>query len=245
MTEKFLARLLDEASRPYRAAGRFGYHFSRGKLGGDCIFRELLRQGVFPKRARFLDLGCGQAVFASWLLAARELHDGGDWPADWPAPPEVIELRGFELMAKDVAHGRAALADREPQVTIRQSDIRRTDFGQADVVTILDVLHYVDYAAQEDVLRRARAALPDDGLLVTRVGDAAAGLPFHFSAWLDRAVCFVRGHRLPTLWCRPLADWVALLERSGFAVDTVPMSEGKPFANVMLVARAAPRRCGR
>ncbi|HZV53901.1 MAG TPA: class I SAM-dependent methyltransferase [Rhodocyclaceae bacterium] len=241
MTDKFLGRLLDEASRPYRAAGHFGYHFARGKLGSDCIFREVLRQGVFPKTGRYLDLGCGQAVFASWLLAARGRYEKGDWPSDWPEPPRVIELRGFELMAKDVARGRAALADREPQVTIREGDICRTDFGQVDVVTILDVLHYIDYAGQEDVLRRVRAALPTGGLLVTRVGDAAAGLPFHICDWLDRAVTFVRGHRLPTLYCRRLADWRELLRNLGFEVETMPMSKGKPFANVMLIARVQGR----
>lgn len=237
MNESFLARLLDAASRPYRAGGHFGYHFSRGKLSSDCIFRELLRQGVFPKAARFLDLGCGQAVFASWLLAARGLYDQGDWPADWPEPPRVIELRGFELMAKDIGRGRAALADREPQVIIRQGDICKTDFGQADVVTILDVLHYIDHANQEDILRRVHAALTPGGILVTRVGDADAGLYFHVCDWVDRAVTFVRGHRLPTLYYRRLDEWVALLVRLGFQVETMPMSEGKPFANVMLIAR--------
>ena len=237
MNESFLARLLDAASRPYRAGGHFGYHFSRGKLSSDCIFRELLRQGVFPKAARFLDLGCGQAVFASWLLAARGLYDRGDWPADWPEPPKVIELRGFELMAKDIARGGAALADREPQVIIRQGDICKTDFGQADVVTILDVLHYIDHANQEDILRRVHAALTPGGMLVTRVGDADAGLYFHVCDWVDRAVTFVRGHRLPTLYYRSLTDWVELLRKLGFAVETIPMSEGKPFANVMVVAR--------
>lgn len=234
---QFIALLLDEASRPFRAAGPFAYHFSRGKLGSDCIFRELLRRGVFPKAGRFLDLGCGQSVFASWLLAARALFDTGRWPAPWPEPPRVLEFRGFELMERDVTRANLALADRRPTVTIAQGDICRTDFGNADVVTILDVLHYIDYAGQEDVLRRVRMALPPGGLLITRVGDAAAGLPFHICNWVDKAVTFVRGHRLPDLYCRPLGDWTALLDRLGFQVDTLPMSEGKPFANIMLVAR--------
>ena len=238
MTDKaFLARLLNEATEPYRASGRFGYGFARGKLSSDCIFRELLRRGVFPTQARFLDLGCGQAGFASWLITARAMYERGDWPSDWPEPAKVIELRGFELMEKDVARGRAALTHLEPQIVIRQGDICHTDFGQADVVTILDVLHYIDFSHQEDILRRVFAALPPGGMLLTRVGDAAGGLYYHVCNWVDSMVTFVRGHRLPTLYCRRLVDWVALLQQIGFNVDTVPMSEGKPFANVMLVCR--------
>jgi hypothetical protein len=148
----------------------------------------------------------------------------------------VLEFRGFELMQKDIDRALPAMAPLEPQVVIRQGDICKVDFGQADVVTILDVLHYIDHANQEDILRRAFAALTPGGMLLTRVGDAGAGLYFHVCDWVDRAVTFVRGHRLPTLYYRSLAGWVALLETIGFKVDTVPMSEGKPFANIMLVA---------
>jgi SAM-dependent methyltransferase len=236
-TDPFLGRLLDEASRPYRTAGRFAYHFSRGKLGSDCIFRELLRLGVFPPAGRFLDLGCGQAVFASWLLAARRLYEQKDWPPGWPEPPQIQELRGFELMAKEVRRANVALADCEPRIAVRQGDICRTQFGRADVVTILDVFQYIDYAGQEDVLRRARAALAPGGLLLTRVGDADGGLRYHVCDWVDRAVTFVRGHRLPTLYWRRLSEWLALLRQLGFDVETMPMSHGKPFANVMLIAR--------
>jgi SAM-dependent methyltransferase len=234
---KFLARLLDEASRPYRAAGHFAYHFSRGKLSSDCIFREMLRLGVFPKQGRFLDLGCGQAGFASWLVAARKLYEKNDWPADWPEPPKVIEFRGFELMQKDVDRAMPAMAPLEPQVVIRQGDICKLDYGQADIVTILDVLQYISFPDQEDIMRRVRASLPPGGMLLTRVGDAEGGLFFHVCNWVDAAVTTVRGHRLPQLYCRPLKAWVELLQGLGFQVETVPMSLGKPFANVMIVAR--------
>ena len=42
----FLKRLLDDATQPFLGGGRFAYHYARGKLGGDPIFRELLRQGL-------------------------------------------------------------------------------------------------------------------------------------------------------------------------------------------------------
>ena len=50
------------ASERYRRAGRFAWHFARGKLGMDPLFIDLLRLGLLPAHGRFLGLGCGQAV---------------------------------------------------------------------------------------------------------------------------------------------------------------------------------------
>lgn len=234
---RFLPALLDEASRPFRGGGHFAYHYARGKLSSDCIFRELLRRGLFAGARRFLDLGCGQGSLFAWLLAAEKLHAAGHWPSNWPAPPQPGELRGFELMQKDVDRAARAFGADHPRVAIRQGDMCKVDFGQADVVSILDALHYIDHLRQKDVLKRIRAALPPGGLFLTRVGDAGAGLPYHICNWVDHAVTFVRGHRLPQLYGRRLAEWVDILRNLGFVVETVPMSEGKPFANIMLVCR--------
>ena len=237
MTQRFLRTLLDEASRPFRGGGHFAYHYARGKLSSDSIFREVLKRGILPAEGRYLDLGCGQGSLFSWLLAARRLHDAGHWPQGWPAAPKPLQLRGIELMHKDVARAARAFGADHPVVRIEQGDMTRADFGRADVITILDALHYFDHAHQQDVLKRIRAALPAGGLFLTRVGDASAGLPYHLCNWVDHAVTFVRGHRLPRLYCRPLAEWIALLQSLGFSVETDPMNEGKPFANVMLVCR--------
>ncbi|WP_026687935.1 class I SAM-dependent methyltransferase [Azovibrio restrictus] len=240
MSPAFLPTLLDEASLPFKQSGRFAYHYARGKLSSDCIFRELLRQGIFPARGHFLDLGCGQGSLFGWLLAARRLYERGEWPADWAPPPEALSLRGIELMQKDVDRARLAFGAEHPLVRIEQGDMCQADFGQADVITILDALHYFNHQGQQDVLERIRRALPPGGLFLTRVGDAAAGLPHHLCNWVDQAVTFVRGHRLPRLYCRPLGEWVALLQALGFQVRNMPMNQGKPFANIMLICRLAP-----
>lgn len=237
MTSRFLQTLLDDASRPFRSGGHFAYHYSRGKLSSDCIFRELLKRGIFPAEARFLDLGCGQGSLFAWLLAARNLYEKGNWPSNWAPAPKPLSLRGFELMQKDVDRAARAFGSDHPLVSIKQGDMCKVEFGQADVVTILDALHYIDHARQKDVLKRIRAALPAGGLFLTRVGDAGGGLPFHICNWVDHAVTFVRGHRLPTLYNRKLAEWIDLLKSLGFQVETMPMSEGKPFANIMLICR--------
>lgn len=237
MTRRFLNDLLDEASRPFRGGGHFAYHYARGKLSSDSIFREILRRGLLPAEGRYLDLGCGQGSLFAWLLAARRLYEAGNWPTGWPPAPNPLALRGVELMPKDIDRATRAFGSDHPLVRIEQGDMNAVDFGHPDVVTILDALHYFDYASQEAVLARIRAALPPGGLFLTRVGDAAAGLPYHLCNWVDRTVTFVRGHRLPRLYCRPLSEWVELLRRLGFTVETDPMNEGKPFANVMVVCR--------
>jgi hypothetical protein len=87
------------------------------------------------------------------------------------------------------------------------------------------------------VLRRIRDALSPRGVLVLRVGDAAGGWPFRFSVWVDHVVTFARGHRNSRLHCRPLAHWTATLGELGFSVRSLPMNQGTPFANILLVAQ--------
>jgi len=237
MTKRFLRTLLDEASRPFIGGGHFAYHYSRGKLSSDSIFREILKRGLLPPEGRYLDLGCGQGSLFSWLLAARKLYEASNWPKSWPAAPKALSMRGIELMQKDVDRAAKAFGTDHPVLHIEQGDMTKADFGKADVITILDALHYFDHGHQKDVIKRIRAALPPGGLFLTRVGDASAGFPYHLCNWVDHAVTFMRGHRLPRLYCRPLAEWIALLESVGFTIETDPMNDIKPFANVMLVCR--------
>lgn len=232
------------ASAPYRSAGRFAWHWARGKLGRDPAFRALLERGDLPPDARVVDIGCGQGLLASLLAACADADRRSAWPAAWPAAPSAREYVGIELMAGDVMRGDRALARLDPPPRFVCQDMRRAALPSCDVVVILDVLHYVDHADQQALLERVVQALragrslgPGSGRLLLRVGDAAARRGFVISQWVDRLVTMARGHRVAPTWGRPLAEWTALLQRLGFArVDAVPMSEGTPFANVLLVA---------
>jgi len=228
------ARLVADASEPYRAAGRFAYHFARGKLGGDPAFMGLLRLGLFPADARILDLGCGQGLLAAWLLSARRMYDAGDWPADWPAPPRVANMRGIDLSRHEVKRARRALGG---SVQFEEGDMRLVDFGRANVVVMKDAVHYVDGPAQDDILQRVRAALSPGGLFLARVGDAGASLGFQWSNWIDRTVVFVRGNGLLRLHCRGVPEWIRALESLGFRVEIAAMRGHPRLADVMLVAR--------
>ena len=213
-------KLLDAATAPYRPAGSFAYRFARGKLSRDPAFRTIVGREWIRPGSRVLDLGCGQGLLASLLLAT----DSG------------CRVRGIELMPTDAGRANTALGGAAEIVC---GDIRHEDFGQTDVAVILDVLHYIDYAAQDQVLRRLQASLQPGGLLLLRVGDADAGLRFRLSNLVDHVVVFVRGHRLARLYCRPLVQWRKALESLGFEVEVISLSHGTPFANVLLKARAS------
>lgn len=229
-----IAALAEAASAPYRPAGRFARRFARGKLRADPVFAAILARGLLGDARRILDLGCGQALLAAWLLAADSAHHAGNWPRDWPRPPVPGRYTGVDIDPREAARARAALGER---AHIVQGDIRHVDYEPADAIVLLDVLHYTDLASQEAVLKRARAALAPRGVLLMRVADADGGARFVLSTLVDALVALARRGRLPRLSCRSAGEWRALLERLGFASFALPMSAGTPFANVLFVAR--------
>jgi SAM-dependent methyltransferase len=226
--------LLKDASEPYRAAGRYAFLFARGKFAHDPVFEAILARGLLTQCARILDLGCGQGLLAALLLAARRAGSSGAWPDHWPPAPQPSIIRGIDLVSHHVSRARLALTCRAEFVT---GDVRETDFGSVDGVVILDVLHYLEYAEQCSILERVHKALIADGILLLRVGNAADGFGFSLGKWVDQMVLLSRGHRLKPLHCRSTGEWRDLLSQTGFDSETMPMSVGTPFANVLIIAR--------
>lgn len=233
------AELIATASAPYRSTSRWAYHWARGKLSRDPVFRGLLERGELGG-ARVLDIGCGQGLVATLLQACADQQRTGRWPAAWGAPPAATAYTGIELMQKDVDRAEAALSRLALAPRFLCADMCTAAFPACDLVVILDVLHYVDHGAQDGVLRRVRDALSPQGRLLLRVGDMADARGFAASQWVDRVVTWARGHRVPPTYGRPLAAWQQALQALGFSVRAVPQSQGTPFANVLLVADLRP-----
>lgn len=246
----WLATLCADASQRYRTAGHFARHFARGKLDGDAVFGTLLQRGLIADGARIVDLGCGQGLLAAWLFAALAAWDRHDWPAGWPTPSRPASFYGIDRSRADIARAHAAFGD---AARFSCSDLRdATPLPACDVVVLLDVLHYLDPAAQDAVLGRVRDALALDGVLILRVGDAALRRRSQLANLVDLTVCALRGNPLPRLYRRPLPDWQAKLGDLGFMVEIVPLpgagvegakrvscssQRSSRFANVLLAAR--------
>lgn len=231
-----ITRLLAAAAAPYRAAGRYPWHFARGKLRGDPIFVALLRKGLLPDEGKLLDLGCGQGLLMALLLAARQHFAAGAWPDGWPKPPMALRMRGVELDEKRVQTAQVALGD---AVRVEAGDLRHINLPACTVITLFDVLFYMDRPAQRRVLENCAQALAPGGLLLMRETDAGQGLRFRLTRWAERLMCWSRGQFRQPLSYRRREEWLALLGELGFRVTEQPMSKGTPFSNRLFIARKA------
>ena len=234
MTPALKRRLVTQAAGRFRPAGRFAHHFARGKLGADPIFPALLEPGLIPGGVRLLDLGCGQGLVAAWLEEANCIDAAGDWPAALPSPPRLARYHGIERMPAEVRRARLALG---PGIDIAEGDLVALPWPAADLILLLDVLHYLPPDRQLAVLRRVRQHLPADCRLLLRVGDAGATLRHGWSQAVDRVVSRLRGCGNGGLHGRELDEWAALLTRCDFEFERFPMGGSTGLPNWLFVAR--------
>jgi SAM-dependent methyltransferase len=228
------AALLDAVVARYAAAGYFAKYWARGKLGRDPIFFALLRRGLLHDGVRLLDLGCGQAILCALLVESRALARAGRWPSEWPPPPDTFALRGIELSGREVRRAHKALG-REALVEAR--DLRDAQLQRADAIALIDVIHYLEPAAQDVLLRRIANALAPGGLFLFRICDMDGGWTARLTRAGDHFATLTKGGLPRRLHGRSAPDWKRALERLGLSVTAEPMSEGTPFANVLFTAR--------
>lgn len=232
-----LHELIEATARRYLEAGTFDWEFVRGKLRHDPVYFHLLRRGLLPNEGLLLDLGCGRAILPALLFTARERHGRGEYPEEWAPPPAHLRFHGIEGRPKAAAAAREALGD---DVEIEQADLRQAVFPAAEAVMLLDVLHYLPAAAQEELLARAAAALPPGGVLFLRDADAAGGWRFTATRLQERLASWGRRDFRQRFHYRSTAEWRALLEGLGLTTEAEPMSQGTPYANVLIRAVVRP-----
>jgi uncharacterized protein (DUF2062 family)/SAM-dependent methyltransferase len=226
-----LALLWRRASDPYIAAGVTPWEFARGKLRGDPVYRALLQPGVMPSGTTLVDVGCGTGLTLSMLREAARMRQEGA-----PLPPGArfdrvvgVELRGSAArIARQVLGVDAEIVD---------GDARGFTVPPSATVLLLDVLHMMPRADQEQLLIRITQALEPGGAVIIREADASGGVQFLAVRAGNRLKAAVTGNWRQQFAFRTHAEWTMLLQRFGLRVEAQAAGQGTPFANLLVIGR--------
>lgn len=239
--------LANDVAQHYRAAGRFAYHFAKSKVKHDPLFHDIFCPGLGADELGvdidLLDLGSGQGFLATALVVAQQLQALGRWPAlpgsTGGKPLRLNSYLGIEYSAANVARAQTAFAAIDPscnRLECVQGNILDVPYPSVKTIALIDVLHYLNYPQQEQVLVRARSALLAQGKLLLRVGNAEVSQSNWVSQAIDRMVSRWRGADSGQLYCRGLSQWMLLLKSLGFIPRVTSRATNMFFSNVMIVA---------
>lgn len=120
---------------------------------------------------------------------------------------------------------------------IEERDLREAVLPRCSAAVLLDVLLYLAPSDADQVMRKATGALEPGGVLLMREPDARTGWAFRLTQLSARFDAAMRGNFATRLHYRSAAEWRAQLEGLGLRVESEPMSERTPFANVLFTAR--------
>ena len=145
---------------------------------------------------------------------------------------QCVELSGFDGDARKVALAQRAAG------TDARFDVQDllTLHATAGTVLLVDVLHYLPLAEQDEVLRRVADCVPHGRILIRDLdaGPKARSAVTRVFEWLAKVTGYNRGRA--ERYYRPARELVAQLESAGFSCEVLGASEGTPFGNVLIVA---------
>ena len=225
-TERVAARYAPpEDSTP---AERSRFHYVRVKLMMDPVTRMIADLfGDEPEvLGHVLDIGTGRGQLPLILLELGRASSARG--LDWDEP----KIEAAKLAA---AKSPAIAADFEIADAGKASS-----FEQADTVLLIDVVHYLTLAKQDQLIDAAAAAVRAGGRIIIRDCDAARG----WRSWMTlaeelffTAIRFNRGARVRF---RPASEIVSRLESAGLACEVRPAWGKTPFANVLIIGTRPP-----
>ena len=200
-----------------RYAKRFHAGYARGKLRHDPVF-EAAVDWIGASAMPLLDIGCGLGLLGQYL---REHGWHGAY-------------HGIDLDTAKVAAARAAAPQwRDFRCEIGNAAALPPFQGH---VALIDVLHYLPQAAQQQLLRAVATRVAPGASLLIRNVLRAPGWRFRVTQaeeWLIRSV---RWMRAPVSHYPTRAELEQPLLAAGFRVDVMPLWQGTPFNSYALLA---------
>lgn len=167
-----------------------------------------------------VDVGCGRGQFGLLLRSAGVATTvvGFDWDE------EKVTIANLASRGLDEVH-------------FEQGDVRHVALPSCDTVLLVDILHYLDHAEQDDLLvRAANAARIESGRVIVRDVDPDQGASSALTKgweWVTTTLGYNRGARVAP---RSFDAMAAILEAEGLVV-TRERCSARVMSNELLIAR--------
>jgi len=187
-----------------------------GKLRADPVIGRIVEIGRERPLGRVCDVGCGRGQLGVALLEAGV----------------ASSVRGVDWDEEKLAAARAA--SKGLDVVLDAGDVREWAIPACDTVTLVDVLHYLPEAAQDELLERAASAAKR--CVIVRELDPDRGWRSAITRAQETITTTLGYNTGERLVFRSIAGMAAVLERNGFRCVVEPAWGKTPFANVLLVA---------
>jgi SAM-dependent methyltransferase len=202
------------------------WEFARGKLRRDPVYRAIL-EGALPGGDTLVDIGCGQGLALAVLAEARRRADERSWPRE---PMVFRRMVGIETRRRVARLADLALGGDAQVVHAAAPDGLP---GKISAALIIDVLHLMSDAAQQQLLDALRQRLETGGVILVREADASGGWGFRAVKFGNRVKNIAVGNWRQTFHFRTASEWQELFAGQGWSVETRTMGEGTPFANLL------------
>jgi len=207
---------VQRAQALYERAPAKHRYYVRFKVPMDPVYRQICA-GISTVD-RVVDLGGGLGSLAALLALGGQGRD-------------ILSVDWDEEKVETAQRACAPL----PAVSCLRADVHSYEIPEADVICLVDVLHYYPRARQRRLLERARTSLRPGGVLVIRETDK--GGRSLVTRWIEGAAVGLRWNRGPGLAYRSRGGLVRELERLGLECADQEASSRVHRGNFLIWAR--------
>jgi len=204
---------------------QYHYWYSLSKLSLDPLYEDVgtLLQGHRPP---ILDVGCGIGLMLH-ALRGSGIHS---------------RYQGVDIDAEKIAIARSTVQPSDmAEVHFEVRDLRHDFPRHLGSVVLLDVLQYVEPAAQQDLIVKSACCLSADGVLVIRGGLDDGSLRAALTRTTDRIGHAIRWMGTSFKAQPKPAQLQSWLQQQGLQAEFRKPPSRAPFNNWLIIARRA--RC--
>jgi len=167
-----------------------------------------------PRVGTILDLGCGSGIFASILFLGSRQRS----------------IKGVDVSARRIRTAKL-IASGNPNLEFAEGDVSSFALERCDAVTVIDLLHHMDFRKQEQLLQKIHDGVSEETLVLIKDLGKAPWWKYAFHYAQD-SLAYRSG-----LYFRSAAEMQSVLRRIGFEVETISLAAGYMHPHILYCCR--------